>query len=307
MNKTLGDFLSGQPVATRQELLEIAPSHVIDHAIRRGELKRVLPRTYMRTSALISRPDGLLAAALRFVGGQGALSHTTALRLWGLPVGGEDKVHVTVPDQLQPRPLGVVVVHRRRGFSVGHPNTVVRGGLHVVRLERAVVESWGTLERTDERRAPVIAAVGDRRSTVDRLFAEASSIPNLRGRSKLLGLLDLLRDGCRSELEVWGYLHVFGHPELPDPRRQLQLKLGARTIYLDVAYEAEQVNVELDGARYHFGPVHRERDMRRDAALAKLGWLTIRFSHDRLVTDTDQLRRELLAILVQRRRQLGIG
>jgi very-short-patch-repair endonuclease len=106
---------------------------------------------------------------------------------------------------------------------------------------------------------------------------------------------------------VWGHLHVFGHPDLPNPRRQLQLKLGARTIYLDVAYEAEQMNVELDGAKYHFGPVNRERDMRRDAALAKLGWLTIRFSHDRLVTDTDQLRRELLAILAQRRRQLGIG
>jgi very-short-patch-repair endonuclease len=294
MNKALDDFLSGQPVATRKELLALAPSHVIDHAIRRGELKRVLPRAYMRTGAPISQPDGLLTAALRFVGGQGALSHTTAVRFWGLPGPDPDKVHVTVPDRVQPRTIGIIVVHRRRGFSVGHPQTVVRSGLEVVRLERAVVESWGTLDRTDERRAPVIAAVNDRRSTVDRLFAEAASIPNLPGRSKLLGLLDLLRDGCRSELEVWGHLHVFNHPGLPYPRRQLQVKLGARTIYLDVAYEAEKVIVELDDAKHHFGPDHRERDMRRDAALAMLGWLTLRFSHNRLVTNTDQLRRELL-------------
>jgi uncharacterized protein DUF559 len=307
MNKALDDYLSGQPVASRQELLKLAPSHVIDHAIRRGELQRVLPRTYMRTSALIGQSDGLLAAALRFARGQGALSHTTALRLWGLPAPDSDQVHITVPDRIQPRAVRVIVVHRRRGFTVGHPRTVVRSGLEVVRLERAVVDSWGILDRTDERRAPVIAAVGDRRSTVDRLFAEASSIPNLPGRSKLLGLLDLLRDGCRSELEVWGHLHVFDHPDLPYPHRQLPLKLGARTIYLDVAYEAERVNVELDGAKYHFGPVHRERDMRRDATLAQLGWLTVRFSHNRLITDADQLRRELLAILVQRRRQLGIG
>jgi very-short-patch-repair endonuclease len=306
MNKALDDFLSGQPVATRRELLELAPSHVIDHAIRRGELERILPGTYMLTRAPISRSDGLLTTALRFVGGHGALSHITALRLWGLPAPDSDQVHVTVPDRIQPRTVGVIVVHRRRGFSVGHPHTVVRSGLEVVRLERAVVESWGTVDRTDERRAPVIASVGDRRSTVDRLFAEASSIPNLPGRSKLLGLLDLLRDGCRSELEVWGHLHVFDHPDLPYPRRQLQLKVGARTIYLDVAYEAERVNVELDGAKYHFGPVHRERDMRRDAALARLGWLTVRFSHNRLVADADQIRRELLAILVQRRRQLGV-
>jgi hypothetical protein len=72
MNRALDDYLSGQPVATRQELLKLAPSHVIDHAIRRGELQRILPRTYMLTSALIGRPDGLLAAALRFAGGQGA-------------------------------------------------------------------------------------------------------------------------------------------------------------------------------------------------------------------------------------------
>jgi very-short-patch-repair endonuclease len=211
-----------------------------------------------------------------------------------LPGPDPDKVHVTVPDRVQPRTIGIIVVHRRRGFSVGHPQTVVRSGLEVVRLERAVVESWGTLDRTDERRAPVIAAVNDRRSTVDRLFAEAASIPNLPGRSKLLGLLDLLRDGCRSELEVWGHLHVDNHPGLPYPRRQLQVKLGARTIYLDVAYEAEKVIVELDDAKHHFGPDHRERDMRRDAALAMLGWLTLRFSHNRLVTNTDQLRRELL-------------
>jgi very-short-patch-repair endonuclease len=306
MNKALDDFLSGQPVATRQELLTLVRSHVIDHAIRRGDLKRVLPRTYVRTSALISQPDGLLAAAMRFVGGQGALSHTTAARLWGLPVPDPDTVHITVPDRLQPRTTGVIVVHRRRGFSVGNPQTVVRSGLEVVRLEPAVVESWSIVERTDERRAPVIAAIGDRRSTVDRLFAEASSIPNLPGRSRLLGLLELLRDGCRSELEVWGHLHVFDHPDLPTPRRQLQLTLGSRTIYLDLAYEAEKVNIELDGAKYHFGPADRERDMRRDTSLAKQGWLTLRFSHNRLVTDTDRLRRELLATLMERRRQLGI-
>ena len=119
MNKALDDFLSGQPVATRKELLELAPSHVIDHAVRRGELRRILPRTYMLSSALIGHPDGLLTAALRFVGAQGALSHTTALRLWGLPVPDSDQVHVTVPDRIQPRTIGVIVVHRRRAHNGG--------------------------------------------------------------------------------------------------------------------------------------------------------------------------------------------
>ncbi len=307
MNKALDDFLAAQPVATRQELLALAPSHAIDHAIRRGELRRVLPRTYLRTGALISQRDGLLTAVLRFVGGHGALSHTTALRLWGLPAPDSDEVHVTVPERVQPRTIGVVVVHRRRGFSVGHPHTVVRSGLGVVRLERAAVESWGILGRTDERRARSSppSATGEalwiacsRRPRRSRIFSVAASCS---------GFWISSATAVKASSKCGGHLHVFDHPDLPYPRRQLLLKLGARTIYLDVAYEAERVNVELDGAKYHLGPVHRERDMRRDAALAQLGWLTVRFSHNRLVTDSDQLRRELLAILVQRRRQLGTG
>jgi very-short-patch-repair endonuclease len=196
-------------------------------------------------------------------------------------------------------------VHRRRGFAIGPPETLGRDGLEVVRLERAIIESWGMQAGTDVRRAPVVIAVTERRTTCDRLFADALAVPNLRGRAKLLGLLELLGDGCRSELEIWGHLQVFTHPDLPEPRRQLPVRIGHRTVYLDIAYEVEKVNVELDGAKYHFGPANRERDMRRDAALAKLGWLTVRFSHDRLVSDPSGVRRELIAILAARRQQLA--
>ncbi len=78
-----------------------------------------------------------------------------------------------------------------------------------------------------------------------------------------------------------------------------------RRAHLDVAYESELVDIELDGSRYHFGFERRERDMRRDAALAALGWLVLRFSHRRLHEEPDAVRREILATLEVRRRQLG--
>lgn len=64
------------------------------------------------------------------------------------------------------------------------------------------------------------------------------------------------------------------------------------------------VNVELDGAAYHGAPGQRERDLRRDTALAALGYLTVRFSHLRLHADPDGVIAELLAILAMRRAQL---
>jgi len=79
------------------------------------------------------------------------------------------------------------------------------------------------------------------------------------------------------------------------------VRLGTRTVYLDVAYEAEMVAVELDGSAYHGD---RDRDSRRDIALAALGWLTLRFSHRRLHNETEPVRRELRITLEIRRRQL---
>jgi very-short-patch-repair endonuclease len=65
--------------------------------------------------------------------------------------------------------------------------------------------------------------------------------------------------------------------------------------------------VELDGAAYHGEPGQRERDIRRDAAVATFGIQTVRFSHPRIFGDPDGVRAEVLAILAVRRRQLGLS
>lgn len=79
------------------------------------------------------------------------------------------------------------------------------------------------------------------------------------------------------------------------------------TIYLDRYFEEERLAVELDGAAFHGSPGQRERDIRRDAALAAIGIQVIRFSHQRLFADPEGVRRELLQILAARRRQLGLS
>lgn len=218
----------------------------------------------------------------------------------GLPV------YLTVPAERRLRRTDGICVTRRAGFRPEPPGVQVRQGLPVVRLEQALVDSW-PLWVGDVARAPLLLASQERRTTPDRVWREAVARPNLEGRAQLLALLGLLRAGCHSELELWGYRYVFDSPLLPPSQAQVPVRLGQRTVYLDRWYVQERVDVELDGAKWHSGDAQRERDLRRDAALAALGIQVVRFSHARLTAGPQDAQLELRDILLARRRQLRVA
>lgn len=60
-------------------------------------------------------------------------------------------------------------------------------------------------------------------------------------------------------------------------------------------------NFELDGAKWHGSPEARERDLRRDAALAARGFRVVRLTHDRLIRQPEEVRAQILAILAAAR------
>ena len=64
---------------------------------------------------------------------------------------------------------------------------------------------------------------------------------------------------------------------------------------------AARVAVELDGAAFHGSREARERDLRRDTALAAAGWIVLRFSYARLIADPDGCRREIARPAVRAR------
>jgi very-short-patch-repair endonuclease len=226
-----------------------------------------------------------------------ALSHLTALRRWDLPAFDPAPVHVTVP--IARHPIGRtpgLIVHRTR---VRTPVRLV-DGLRTVAPCTAVVRSWALLPPST-RRAPAIEAARRRLVTAADLRDAASHAVGMPGRSELTGLIDALASGCESELELWGFLKVFDVPGLRHGQRQKVVQARGHTFRLDLAYDEERVAVELDGYRYHSGREQRERDMRRDAALASIGWLTLRFSHERLHNDIAGCRRDTLTTLAGRR------
>lgn len=69
---------------------------------------------------------------------------------------------------------------------------------------------------------------------------------------------------------------------------------------MDAAWPEARVAVELDGAAFHGSKEQRERDLRRDSALAAAGWVVLRFSYARLVNDPEGCRREIIAAVLGR-------
>ncbi|QGN48430.1 DUF559 domain-containing protein [Micromonospora sp. WMMC415] len=317
MNPVLRKLVErGGGLVTRVAAEQVVPEWTLQRACGNGDLVRVLPGVFVAAHLLDGRRRGIPAisrvdpgvghrAVSAWAAGRGALSHLSALDVWGLrrQVPGQP-LHLSAPAAAGLRSRPGVVVHRRRGFDLEPPQVVARRGLTVARLEQALVDSWPLLP-TDERRAPVIRAVNDRMTTPDRLVLALQSVPKLAGRAVLRTLLTRLAEGCRSPLEIWGHEQVFTGPGMPVFRRQARVRVGRRTMYLDLLAERERVNIELDGATTHGNLREREIDLHRDALLATLDILVVRFAHRRLVHEPDEVRRETLAILARRRSMSG--
>lgn len=288
-------------VASHARLVSVSSRNEVDHEIRTGRLVRVHPDAYCRPWDADLEPIRHRAALIS-VGLPVALSHLTALTRWGLPVIAGGPVHVVVPTRRRLALRPDIVVHRVTRF----PPVRKLDGLPTVSAAAAIVQSWQLLGPVAGR-APMIEACRERVATTHDIRVELDRANRLRARRSARDLLQLIESGCESELEIWGLLHVFDAPGLRGAVRQKTLRVGGRRYRIDIAYESERVAVELDGFRSHGTRAQRERDARRDAALASIGWITLRFSYDRLTNDPGGCRRDVLATLATRRRRSGSG
>ncbi|TKJ31715.1 DUF559 domain-containing protein [Blastococcus sp. CCUG 61487] len=288
---------------TRPELLTRVSRQTVDLWVARGKLVRLAPGLFALPSSAASWRTRI-AAALATRDGAVA-SHTTALALWELIEHPPGPVHLTVDLHQSARGSSGLAVHRSQGID-GERRRV--GGLSVTSVERSLVDAWARpapLRRPDLR-AAVIAAVRRRFCTPADLRWELDRRARLPGRAELDRLIGLLADGCQSELEIWGCLNVLRGPGMPPFVQQRRLVVGGELFVLDVAYEEVQLAVEMDGAAWHGSRQQRERDIRRDALVATIGWQTLRFGFRRMTTAAAACRRDVLAAYEARRALFGV-
>lgn len=294
-----------------------------DGLIRRADLARATSEStvkrWLRTRTIVELQPGVLAlpdrvgdwavrsrAATLWSGGP--LSHLSALHALGVVAHDDGPVHVTVPVARLPRGRDGVVVHRSDRQLV----TVRSGAVEAVAPERSLVDAWAWAHspRRNPRaaldlplvRQALIEAVRTRATTSRAVQVAAARSGAHPGRRALDRLLGLVAGGCESELEIWGVQHVLpGPPTVPRWVQQHRVVLpDGRRVALDAAYVEARVAVELDGAAFHGSREQRERDLRRDTALAAAGWIVLRFSYARLVSDPEGCRREIVAAVLAR-------
>lgn len=309
-------------VITRAEAVSLAPPHVLEDMVSDGLLVRVFPSTYVTSDQRDSR-EVVARAALRYrdeaAARRGspwkhvALSHLDGLAGWELPcpllpVTGTSAVPVHVTEGSGPAvQVPGIEVHRRRAYPSSSIWRLPSSGLHVVDPAQAIAESWPLLPSMDQR-APLIVGIRDKRVRVEQILEVLAASPNCPGAGELREMAGLIAGGLHSHLELWGHAHVFSDPRLRGARTQYPIRLrNGQQVYLDRYYEELLLNVELDGAAYHGLPGQRERDIKRDAALAALGILVVRFSHQRLHRETAAVIEELVEIIAVRCRQLAVA
>ena len=240
-------------------------------------------------------------AATAYVGGP--LSHTSALAAHGIVDTGGARLHVCVPSERRVRSSRSLRVHRSR-----IPFEVLQArGLPATSVARALVDTWGDAHAVravrghgGAAREAVLRATRQRLVTVRQLDDHLQVRPELPGRSAFRELLVLIAGGCESYLEIYGVRHVLDVPGLPPCVQQHRLRLPSGGVRLDAAWPEVKLAVELDGAAFHGSSEARERDLRRDAALAALGWVVLRFSYRRLMREPEACRAEILAAYRQR-------
>ncbi|SOC49146.1 Protein of unknown function [Blastococcus aggregatus] len=218
-------------------------------------------------------------AATGYTGG--VLSHGSALRAHGVMQHQAWRLDVTVPVADRLRSTRRLHIHRsRRPCGI----TIVRG-LAATSLPRALVDAWGEAHRgstsgaaVDRVRNAVFQAVHERRTSVGEVRAELVAVPRQPGLDPLRRLLDDAGAGSHSHLEVLG-VRVLRAAALPEPQRQYGIELPGGVLHVDLAWPEVRLAVEFDGAAFHSGRDDWQRDLRRDAALAALGWVVLRFSY----------------------------
>jgi hypothetical protein len=294
------DLLGPTRVASTAALSTDVSPRTLSRWLRSGRLVRLHPG-WVTVPELAEDWTVRAHAATGYAGGP--LSHMSALAVHGVVDQEVTRLNVTVGATCRLRTSRWLRVHR----SGGRLSVVGTRGLPTTTIGRSLVDTWGDAHRgaalrgfDSVARGALLRATRERRVTVAELAVELTRRPNLPGRAELLDLLGLIAGGSQSELEVFGVRHVLVVPGLPPCRQQHRLVLPDGPVFLDAAWPEVKLAVELDGAAFHGSQESRERDLRRDAALAAMGWVVLRFSYRRLTRHPEACRAQIAAAYRQR-------
>ncbi len=258
-------------VITRGQLIDLGMSAAaIGRRLKSGRFRPLHGGVYL-VGPLEADCAADMAAVL--AGGPAAvLSHTSALRLWGLVrVDRPHPVHVTVPGNGRSRRPGIAF-HRVRDLA-DDERTAIKG-VPVTTPARTIVDAAGMLGR---REVELALATAERKGLIGS--DELAALPNRYSHRRGMAILRaLLREQAgphftRSEAER-KCLDLLRAGGLPTPHANVAIG----PYELDLLWPEEGVAIEIDGWKHHSSRPRFEGDRRKDTWLRGRGIDVIRLS-----------------------------
>ncbi len=251
------------------ELLSVASRHGLEGAVRRGQIVRVLPSLYagsLHADSWIVRARSALEWAPDAV-----LSGTSALFACGALVDPPTRIELLVPRSGRRR-YPAWISPRRSDLNL--PDVPWLNGHRMLHPACAVALGYG-IQHPDRRADIVYGPVRTRCVTPEDIVSAVSSLPRVRDRRGVLRRAAMESAGVESFLEERGARDVLVGPEFAGLVRQHRLTVGRMSSRVDAFHGPTLTAFEFDGERFH--EPRRLADRRRDAVLASVGVLTVRF------------------------------
>jgi hypothetical protein len=288
-------LVTGHPnspdVVRVSELEEIGMprSSVYRRCLPGGPWRRLLPGVILLHAAEPTDEQRLKAALLR--GGEGSMiTGLWALRRHGLAqVPEPDDVHLLLPHEREITSAGFAVVERTTRL----PKSVVRDGVPVAPVSRAVLDGARRIRDFDTVQAMLAETVQRRRCTAEQLDRELSR-GSQRGSALPRRALQALLSGAESvaEADAWEIWKLSG---LPPAEWNVGVfdRHGTFISKPDAWCEDIAFAWEIDSRRYHEGGDHYAATLARNARYSAAGVVYLQTLPSRLRTEPHKVISEL--------------
>lgn len=292
-------------LAARQHGLVTAPQArsrgasvaAIRHRVARGRWVVVSTGVYRIAGAPVTWESKVLAAVL--AGGPRAVaSHRTAAALWGLDGCRPGIPEVTVPRGGRYRPPGVRV-HESTDLALAPIRRIA--GIPTTAVDRTLLDLGAVVP---VERVHLALDDARRRNLTDWGALLATLFAHARRGRRGVGALRRILDEHYGEIEKTdsGFERLVAtllvQAGLPRPVLQESLAVDGRTYRIDLAYPAERVGIETDGAD-HLRRDRWEADHARQNAVVLSSWTILRYTWRDYRDEPDRIVREVREALRQ--------
>lgn len=277
---------------TTRQLLDLGlDDKAIAWRVKKGRLYRVFRGVYSVGHPAIT-PHQRASAALLACGPGAALSHSSAMNLWGYWRQWDNPLEVTVVGDRRTKGIRV-----HRSTTLRRQDVTIQLGIRVTMPARTALDMSPRLNDRQFKRV-VNNMLGSPWSNEDEFAEMVARHPRVAGAKRIAQLLGLPGTPTRSGWED-DFPRFCADYGLPVP----VMGLPFHGYILDAVFVTERVIVELDSWPFHKGKIPFETDRERDAHMLANGFVTVRVTEERFEQRPAHEAERLHAILKRRRPQ----